>query len=49
VFVGEVEQEYVVGLAVNVLAYGVGLVGDEGCEYAEMPHARDNVVPIGFA
>ncbi len=45
-FVGEVEDEYVVGLTVDRLLDGVGLVGDEGREEADMAHPRDNVVPV---
>jgi hypothetical protein len=47
--IGEVEEEYVVCLAVDVLAYGVWLICDECGEYAIMPHAGDDVVPVGFA
>jgi len=46
VFVGEVEDEYVVGLSVDRLLDSVGLVGDEGGEQADMTHPRDNVVPV---
>ena len=47
--VGEVEEEYVVCLAVDAFSYCVWLVCDEGCEYAEVSHACDYVVPVGFA
>ena len=49
VLVREVEEEDVVRLAVDPVFYGVGLVGDEGGEDAEVAHSRDNVVPVGFA
>src|SRR2546425_3998734 len=45
-FVGEVEDEDVVGLSVDRLLDSVGLVGDEGREQADMTHPRDNVVPV---
>src|SRR5439155_27389033 len=48
-FVGEVEDEYVVGLPVDRLLDGVGLVGDEGREEADMTHPRDNVVPVSVS
>ena len=47
-FVGEVEEEDVVGLAVNGFLNGVGLVCDEGGEYAEVAHAGDDVIPVRF-
>lgn len=49
VFVSEVEEENVVRLAVDAFAYGIWLVGYESGEYAEVAHARDYVVPVGFA
>jgi hypothetical protein len=48
-FVREVEEENVVGLTVNVVPYGVRLVGYERGEDSEVPHAGYNVVPVGFA
>src|SRR5437660_12854036 len=45
-FVGEVKDEYVVGLPVDRLLDSVGLVSDEGSEQADMTHPRDNVVPV---
>ena len=48
-FVGEVEEEDVVSLAVDGFLDGVGLVSDEGGEYAEVAHASYDVVPVGFA
>ena len=47
--VGEVEEENVVCLAVNAFPNCVWLVSYKSGEYAEMPHARDYVVPVGFA
>ena len=47
-FVGEVEKEDVVGLAVDVFSYGVRLIGHEGGENSEVPHPRNNVIPVGF-
>jgi len=44
----EVEEEYVVCLAVDAFAYRVGLVGYERSEYAEVPHAGDYVVPVSL-
>ena len=48
-FIREVEEEYVVRLAVDAVFYGVGLVCYEGGEDAEVAHSRDDVVPVGFA
>lgn len=48
-FVGEVEEEDVVGLAVDGFLDGVRLVYDEGGEDAVVAHAGDDVVPVGFA
>ena len=48
-FVGEVEEEDVVGLAVDGFLDGVWLVGYEGSEYAVVAHAGYDVVPVGFA
>jgi hypothetical protein len=48
-FVREVEEENVVCLAVNVFSNCVWLVSYESGEDSEMPHARDYVVPVGFA
>ena len=48
-FIGEVEEEDVVGLAVDGFLDGVRLVGDEGGEYAVVAHAGYDVVPVGFA
>ena len=45
-FVGEVKDEYVVGLPVDRLLDSIGLVGDEGSEQADMTHPCDNVVPV---
>ena len=47
-FVGEVEEKDVVGLAVNGFLNSVRLVCDEGGEYAIVAHPRNDVVPIGF-
>src|SRR3990172_3618635 len=49
VFVGEVEEEDVVCLAVDALFHGVWLVCDEGGEYAEVAHAGDDVIPVSLA
>ena len=48
-FVGEVEEEDVVGLAVDGILYGVRLVSYERGEYALVAHAGDDVVPVGFS
>ena len=45
----EVEEENVVGLSVDGVLNCVGLVRDECCEDAKVPHASDDVVPICFA
>ena len=45
-FVGEVEDEHVVGLSVDGFLDCVGLVCDEGREKPDMTHPRDNVVPV---
>ncbi len=47
-FVGEVEEEYVVGLPVDGFLDGVGLVGDESGEDTIVAHTCDDVVPVGF-
>ena len=47
-FVGEVEQEYVVCLAIDVLFNGAGLISYKGCENTKMAHPCNNIVPIGF-
>ena len=47
-FVGEVEEENVVSLAVNGFLDRVRLVCDKRCEDAEVAHAGYDVVPIGF-
>ena len=47
-FVGEVEKEDVVGLTIDVFSYGVRLIGHEGGENSEVPHPRNDVVPVGF-
>ena len=49
VFVGEVEQEDVVRLPVDRVLDRVGLVRDERGEYAKVPHASHDVVPVCFA
>ena len=48
VLVCEVKKENVVCLAVDAFAYGVRLVGYERGEYAEVAHAGDYVIPVGF-
>ena len=48
-FVGEVEEEDVVGLAVDGFLDGVRLVSYECGEYAVVAHAGYDVVPVGFA
>ena len=48
-FVGEVEEEYVVCLPVDVFAYSIWLIGDERGEYAVVAHAGYYVVPVGFS
>jgi len=48
-FVSEVEEEYVVGLAVNGFLDRIRLVCDKGREYAVVAHTGDDVVPIGFS
>jgi hypothetical protein len=48
VFVCEVEEEDVICLPVNRFLNRIGLVGDEGGEYAEVAHASHDVIPIGF-
>ena len=48
-FVCEVEEEYVVGLAVDGFLYGIRLVSYERGEYAIVPHAGNDVVPVGFS
>ncbi len=45
----EVEEEYVVCLAVDVFADCVWLVCDECGEYAVVSHAGDYVVPVCFS
>ena len=45
-FVGEVEDEHIVGLSVDRFLNGVGLVGDEGSEEADMSHPGYDVVPV---
>ena len=46
--VGEVEKEDVVGLTIDVFSYGVRLIGHEGGENSEVPHPRNDVIPVGF-
>ena len=48
-FVGEVEEEDVVGLAVDGFLDSVRLVGDEGSEDAVVAHSGYDVIPVGFA
>ena len=47
-FVGEVEEEDIVGLTINGFLYGVRLVGDKSGKYAKMPHSSDNIIPVSF-
>ena len=48
VFIGEIEEENVVCLAVYSFLDGIGLIGDEGCKYAEVAHAGHDVIPVSF-
>ena len=47
--VREIEDEYVIGLSIDILLNRVWLICYEGREEAEVPHSRDDVVPVGFA
>ncbi len=47
-FVRKVEEEDVIGLTINVFSYCVRLIGYEGGEDSEVPHPRNDVIPIGF-
>ena len=49
VFVGEVEEEYVVGLAIDGFLDSVWLVCDECGEDAVVAHSGHDVIPVGFA
>ena len=48
-FISEVEEEYVVCLAINGFLDGVWLICNKRCEYAVVAHTGYNVVPIGFS
>ncbi len=47
-FISEIKEKNVVGLAVDVLSYSVRLISDKSRENTEMSHPSDNVIPIGF-
>ncbi len=49
VLVREVEEKDIVCLAIDAIFDGVRLVGDERREDTEVPHAGNDVVPVGFA
>src|SRR6266704_5545046 len=48
VLVCEVEDEHIVRLPVDSLLNGVRLVRDESGKQSNMPHSRNNVVPVSI-